>query len=247
MFLVFVGIPRSGHADHVGVARGRAATLLHDCYTSNEDNTMIETTEREWTRQEALDELGITFGALRQLLADMEKARAARGVPMPRKGSDNGWRFNAADMDELRRAKVLAETKPHASVVRHLSAYQPEASGLQHLSSTPAAPEQQATASTELARLVMLMEQLVAVQAGQAIDPAQMASQVGAAVVPQVVEALARQNELTLQLGQASRKMGQLEGQLEAVTVERDRLAAELQQATALLAAPKKSWWPFGR
>lgn len=211
---------------------------------------MIETTEREWTRQEALDELGITFGALRQLLADMEKARAARGVPMPRKGSDNGWRFNAADMEELRRAKVLAETKPHASVVRHLMTYQVTSADEQHPSSKPAAPEQQASAAThapELAQLVKLMEQLVETQAGQAINQEQMAAQLGAAVVPQVVEALTKQNELTLQLGQASRKMGQLEGQLEAVTAERDRLAAELQQAQKLLAAPKKGWWPFGR
>lgn len=211
---------------------------------------MIETTEREWTRQEALDELGITFGALRQLLADMEKARAVRGVPMPRKGSDNGWRFSIVDMEELRRAKVLAETKPHASVVRHLTAYQPATADEQQASSKPAAPDQQggtAPATPELAQLVKLMEQLVEAQASHAINQEQMASQVGAAVVPQVVEALARQNELTLQLGQASRKMGQLEGQLEAVTTERDRLAAELQQAKNLLAAPKKGWWPFGR
>lgn len=231
---------------------GRVATLLHGCYTPDEVDMIIETTEREWTRQEALDELGITFGALRQLLADMEKARAARGVPMPRKGSDNGWRFNATDMEELRRAKVLAETKPHASVVRHLMAYSPAPDDEQQASSKPAAPEQQAPAAAaapapELAQLVKLMEQLVEAQAGQAINQEQMAAQLGAAVVPQVVEALARQNELTLQLGQASRKMGQLEGQLEAVTAERDRLAAELQQAQNLLAAPKKSWWPFGR
>lgn len=224
------------------------------CYTVathiDEVDMMIETTEREWTRQEALDELGITFGALRQLLADMEKARAARGVPMPRKGSDNGWRFNAADMEELRRAKVLAETKPHASVVRHLMTYQATSADEQHLSSKPAAPEQQVPAAAhapELAQMVKLMEQLVEAQAGQIINHEQMAAQLGAALVPQVVEALTKQNELTLQLGQASRKLGQLEGQLEAVMAERDRLAAELQQAQKLLAAPKKGWWPFGR
>jgi DNA-binding transcriptional MerR regulator len=83
---------------------------------------------------------------------------------------------------------------------------------------------------------------------GEFVDSAEVAEAVAAALMPQMKEALAAQNEMAERYARVAHQVGRLEAENDHLRQERDRLAGELAETKALLAAPKeeakaKPWW----